>query len=228
LCVWRPIPMASLGLVAGLSLLLAYQPADGGGASLDATLVPPTLRLPTGVAYVASAQEIRMSDKELEILENPTYLARYYQGSDGQGFQLMVIFSANNRKAVHPPQVCLSGSGYRILEEHDRYVALPDGRQIKIRELLAQKDAGLDLFLYVYKCGDSYTPSFFMQQLRVALGVALGKITGQSPAGALIRLTVPVRGQDADAGRKQAQRIAEEIMPRIDEGLRREAARGKP
>ena len=60
---------------------------------------------------------------------------------------------------------------------------------------ITQRSGGrLTYHLYTYKCGNSYTPSFFMQQATIFFNGLLNRYA----AGALIRFTVPVESSDLD------------------------------
>lgn len=132
------------------------------------------------------------SDAEMDILETHDYMYRTYDDGRGRPVDLCVIFSEDNRKGTHPPDVCLEGAGNRILERSEREVVV-GADKVDVRELVTNYGEGRYMyFAYFYKCGDSFTPSFYKQQ---AMIVWYG-MTGRNAAGALLRYSTPM----TDAG----------------------------
>src|SRR5438067_461603 len=81
------------------------------------------------------------SDEEMDILETRDYLYRMYSDGKGAPVDLCVIFSEDNRKGTHPPEVCLEGSGSRIVMRADRTVEA-GGSFVTLRELVTTTPAG--------------------------------------------------------------------------------------
>jgi EpsI family protein len=227
--VWRPVPLVVLALVAGLSVLLARQPPPVNRDALARSIVPVQFTLADGTTVAAVGADQSLTSKEMEILENPSYLCRQFAvPGGGQNLDLLVVFSANNRKAVHPPEVCLTGSGWTIVEEHYRTVALPGRAPIQIKELRAEAGGQERLFLYVYRCGDSYTPSFLWQQGLVAWSNAVWWFTGRDAAAALIRLSLPITNHNIQEAEGFGLRAAGQLIPDLDRGLRADGGKGRP
>jgi len=70
-------------------------------------------------------------------------------------------------------------------------------------------------YLYVFKCGDAYTTNYTFQQATILLQ----GLFNRDATGALIRLTVPVAGEDLESARTLARDAAERLMPIIDQKL---------
>ena len=162
----------------------------------------------------------------MAILQTSDYLKRKYEDPDGRSVDLTIIFSQNNRKGTHPPEVCLEGSGGRIVQKqlHDVTFASvdDDGRprdvDVEVRELISENRGYQMLHLYLYKCGDSYTPNYITQQAIIFLN----GIIARNAAGALIRIDVPIGKADTrvtEEARKLALEAAQAFMPQIDQGL---------
>ena len=89
---------------------------------------------------------------------------------------------------------------------------------LKLRALCLVATAAMSTGVFaqtIYKCGDSYTMSFFGQQARIFLNGLMAR----NAAGALIRVSVPIEGQDIASARKLALAATEALMPPIDKGL---------
>ncbi|MEX0774948.1 MAG: exosortase C-terminal domain/associated protein EpsI [Phycisphaeraceae bacterium] len=224
--IGRPAFLGVMALVAALSVVYAREPATADMTTLARNVSPGTVTLPDGTEFVGGSY-LEMTRKEMEILENPSYVSRHYVTKDqGRSFDLMVIFSANNRKAVHPPEICLKGGGFNVIDKTVRPIAIPGRSAAPMRELYTQWGSNNTYFLYVYKSGDSYTPSFFMQQATVFYNGLVGRWYGQNSAGALIRITVPVMNQSREQAHALAVAVAEQLMPHLDRELKQAEVSG--
>lgn len=153
---------------------------------------------------------VDIDPRTLTILENPGYLSRQYASDDHKGdIEVTVFFSRDNRKGIHPPDLCLEGGGDSIIEKD---VVQIDG--VQCRSLLFLHDDQLYYMLYTYKCGKSYTLSFWRQQMTIFLNGLLER----NSTGALIRVATPVvvgQGADRQAAISQAASRASGMMADI-------------
>ncbi len=154
------------------------------------------------------------SDAEMDILETHDYVNRTYSDGQGQPVELCVIFSEDNRKGTHPPDVCLEGGGRRIMQKMDRDVTVA-GTALTLRELVTSYEGHSTYFAYFYKCGSSFTPSFYSQQ---AMIVWYG-LTRQNAGGALIRYSVDMPDGNLDAARRRVDQLLDVTFPAIRDRL---------
>ncbi len=218
--LWRPGLVGVMIAATVLSVLLAREPAPSDRTALAKSLLPMSLTMADGRVFAAHGPDLEMTKLEMEILENPSYLYRRFrhQGT-GRAFEVLVVFSANNRKAVHPPEICLKGGGFNVVEREVVPVAMPDREAVPMQQLLAQWNNQATYFLYVYKSGEHYTPSFFMQQATVFYNGFVGRLYGSDPAGALIRITVSAPQNGQAEAHDLLLTVAQQVMPQIDKGL---------
>jgi EpsI family protein len=171
------------------------------------------------------------SDVELEILETRDYMYRTYADGRGNPVDLCIIFSEDNRKGTHPPDVCLEGSGLRIMSRMNRVVQIAEPRRegsnessgraengtLELRELVAMSTSGQYLyFAYFYKCGDTFTPSFYKQQWQIVWN----GLTRRNASGALVRYSTPMNtSTDIDAARQRIDQLLAATFPYIRDGL---------
>ena len=145
------------------------------------------------------AENRELDEQTRIVLENPSYLIRMYRSvrdPDNEWVELCVIFSKDNRKGVHPPDLCLEGGGQDIVRKGE--VVLPDVKgigQVRCRSLVVHRAGKVDkpggrpsgtlkqYYLYTYKCGSRYTTSFWVQQATIFLNGLLNR----DASGALIR-----------------------------------------
>ncbi len=208
-------PLAVLGVTAGLSLYWGITAWGGDENQKVAAVVPETITV-EGQTFVG--RDHKLDEKSLTILEYPDYLyRRYTDPQTGQKLDLLIVFSANNRKGTHPPEVCIEGGGSQITERRLQSITVGQIGELSFQELLAQRSRRQDYFLYVYKAGGRYTPSFFSQQF----WIFVNGLMARSTAGALIRLSVPVGSYEHEVGpsRQLAMSAAAVLLPEIHEGL---------
>ncbi len=155
------------------------------------------------------------SDAEMDILETHDYVFRTYTDGRGKPVDLCVIFSEDNRKGTHPPDVCLEGGGSRIMQRMDRELTV-DGTKLQIRELVTAYQGRYTYFAYFYKCGDSFTPSFYWQQATIVWN----GLTRQNAAGALVRYSTPMTDSTGvDAARTRVDQLLHATFPSIRDKL---------
>jgi EpsI family protein len=167
-------------------------------------------------SHTWTSTESTFSDLELDILETRDYVYRTYSDGQGPPVDLCVIFSEDNRKGTHPPDICLEGAGYRIVSRQDRRVTVA-GTPLTLRELVTTGAGGQYVcFDYVYKCGDVFTPSFYRQQVQIVWN----GLTRQNASGALIRFSTPMgRASDIEASRARIDEVLTATFPAIRDGL---------
>lgn len=166
-----------------------------------------------GQAWVG--YDVPLDERELIILETRDYLNRRYVGPGRPPVDFSVVFSQDNRKGTHPPDVCLEGAGSDIIAKRDVTVRGADtGRGIPCRELVVGAGAQRLYVLYTYKCADTYTRSFWRQQFVIFLNGLLRR----SASGALIRVSTPIV-DDLTAARRRAMQFLGVAMPYLHRGL---------
>ncbi len=159
--------------------------------SADATWLGQTVQqvLPDAVQVQGKqwqGHDQTLDDRTLAILETRDYIFRRYVSAGTAPLDVCIVFSQDNRKSTHPPDLCLEGGANTILEKSERTVTRSDGRgDIACAELVSQSGAEKTYHLYVYKCGQKYTRSFWSQQL----GIFVNGLLGRDTRGALLRVS---------------------------------------
>jgi EpsI family protein len=165
--------------------------------------------------YRWQATDLEMDEQTLAILETRDYLYRRYRTPGQVPVDFCIIFSQDNRKGTHPPDICLEGGGGDIIDKHE--VTLRDVGErgdVDCRALVVQSGSRRDYFLYVYKSGRSYTPSFWKQQFAIFANGLLSR----NASGALIRVSTPV-GDDLEAAGKRSMMMLSAAIPYLDAAL---------
>lgn len=159
--------------------------------------------------------DMTIDDRTLTILETTDYLMRRYVSAGVTPVDFCVIFSRDNRKGTHPPDLCLQGSGEGIVAKGEVLVPVEGLGEISCRELVVQSPRGQHYFLYTYKCGESYTGSFWRQQFTI---FANG-LVNRDASGALIRVSTTVDA-GVDESRQRSIRFLRAAIPYLDRALK--------
>lgn len=213
----QPIPVRVRYFAIVLSMLVM---ASAVVWFIDGTLDRPNAKLvytpqmPTTLTlgqkkYTSYAMQL--DRRTMTILENPEYIYRRFVEPEYEKnhLDLCVIMSRRNRKAIHPPNLCLEGSGREVIAQRTITVVCPDGTIIPCRELLVQSGKSKFLYLYTYKYGTDFTSSFLVQQLKIVQNSLLSRDT----SGALLRVSCPVFHDDFESARNRLSMLLRSITP---------------
>lgn len=158
---------------------------------------------------------VEFDPQVLVVLETEAALMRRYARPGREPVDFCLVFSKDNRKGTHPPDLCLEGSGQNIIYKNTLAVThIPDIGDVSCRELVVQSGSRQTYYLYTYKCGRRYTDSFWLQQA-VIFANGLGN---RNASGALIRVSTPVETGIPQA-RARAGEFLRSAMPQINRVL---------
>lgn len=188
-------------LLAAIAGMMSYLPARN-----DITLGVPVSRFPMQVGDWYG-KDLPLTEKDYQILETRNLFVREYKNSQGDAVYLYIIYSEDNRKVSHPPEVCYMGSGATITEKDVFSLT----STIQANSFLTENSAGRQLVVYWFKAGGAYTYSYLWQQSKVVLDRLIGKRT----AGAMIRLSANVGADGPKAARERIRSFTREIEPLV-------------
>jgi len=152
-----------------------------------------------------SATDMPLSQRDYEILETKNLFVRDYHNPKGEHVFLYMIYSEDNRKVSHPPEVCMMGSGVTVVNKES--VRITDS--VKAIKLLLEKDDSRQLIVYWYKAGELQTDTYLKQQLKIVVN----RTFGRRISGALIRLSCDINGQGEKAALDLLKRFSAKIEP---------------
>lgn len=133
-------------------------------------------------------RDLEVEELAYDILETRNLILREYTNSSNEQIYLFIIYSETNRAVFHPPEVCLIGSGIKIIDKKTEEVDF--GRKTFLtNKLYTKKDDYESLVLYSYKSGDFYTDNFYLQQGHFAFNQLFGK----QVKGATIRVSMQIK-----------------------------------
>ena len=141
-----------------------------------------------------SSVDLPISKEDLAILETKNAFARRYKNFlDKNEIYLYIVYSQNNRKVAHPPEICYTGSGITITESvHDPIKVKYKNLTVETNRLRLTKENFDHIAYYWFKIGDRFTSNYWKQQILIAFETLIGK----KPSSALIRVSADVRGGD--------------------------------
>lgn len=146
------------------------------------------------------AEDLPLTDEEYAILETKNVLVRKYTHPQGGEIFLFIVYSQNNRKVSHPPEVCYTGSGVSVLIMNKEQVALSTAPPLATNFLLLEHGPVKQIAHYWFKVGDTYTSSYWKQQVLIAFKTLLGK----PASSALIRVSMTIEGEHSSSEATQA------------------------
>jgi len=215
MAVWRPSGMVSV-VILGIAMGGTLWVSRSLPAVFDKQMAKKALPQQLSVAGAKwPGEDLELSQQEMDILETRDALVRQFR-SAGTFVEISIIFSEDNRKGTHPPDLCLEGGGQDIVSKQNLEVTGVQNRgSVSCRELVTRQGQASMYYLYTYKCGREYTDSFYRQQWVVLLNGLLAR----NASGALIRVRTPVYGNDIVGARRRAVAFMQAGIPHIDTNL---------
>ncbi|MBP7216514.1 MAG: EpsI family protein [Candidatus Omnitrophica bacterium] len=154
-----------------------------------------------------SSVDIPLSERDFQILETRNLILREYSNPTGSKIYLYIIYSEENRKVTHPPEVCYLGSGSTIANK--TLVKVSDG--MRANRLLIEKGNEQQLAVYWFKAGNLSTDQYLKQQVKIVIDRLLGKKT----SGALIRVSTDVQQGREQEAEQAIMEFCSDIVPHV-------------
>ncbi len=173
-----------------------------------------------GIPFIINdwkSEDIPMSERTYEILETKDVLFRKYSRRVGNAVYLCIVYSKDNRKASHPPEVCYEGGGSTVLNKSIEYIPLLEGGFFKANKLIVQSANKKELVIYWYKAGNKDTISYYKQQWYIVLN-RIWERNGSS-SGALIRFSSPILNNNEEETIVLMRKFIAEVIPILNEYL---------
>lgn len=191
-----------------VSLFLYYS-----GKSMEGVLFAKNIPLQVGDW---EGIDIPMDEETMRLLETRDILFRAYTQKGKAPVYLCVVFAQNNRRSIHPPEVCYIASGWEVGGKN----FIPSNVfNIKpwfdLTEILITKNYNKQLIYYWYKAGDDFTSSMAKHQFNMALNqIMLRRIRG-----ALIRLSTDITEENREKAEARLNEFAASVVPLIKKNL---------
>ncbi|MFW5682706.1 MAG: exosortase/archaeosortase family protein [Phycisphaeraceae bacterium] len=195
-------PLLSLLCVA-IAIAMIQHPQHAAEAP-DFNRIPSTVTI-AGTTFHGS--DLVIPQQLIESLGHPAMLHRRYATPSGAwAFDLQIVQHTRDRRALHPPEVCLRGSGLELTDR--RVIDLhPTGHHdldtLRVTAFTAHREAKPYPVRVVYRSSAGFTTS----SLLVHADMLRSRVLGGEARGAVIRI-------DA-ADETVANLAAETLLPRI-------------
>ena len=158
------------------------------------------------------SEDLPISDDEKALLETDNVFVRRYTNSNDEEVFLFIVYSENNRKVSHPPEICYTGGGATILSStSDSISSESDEASINVRRLKIEKGRTMQIFAYWFKVGDSFTSNYWKQQGLIAYKSLLG----QPASSALIRISSTVKNNNDTNATIRIKKFGKVIIPHL-------------
>ncbi len=155
-----------------------------------------------------TSKEVPISEGDYAILETRNAFIRNYTNVAGEKVQIFIVYSQNNRKVSHPPELCYTGSGARVLSNVPATIPLQNAKAIEGNRVLVERGRTQQVLYYWFKVGDSFTGNYWKQQILIGLKT----LTGKPASSALIRLSSTIKNGKTE---KEALDIIKKFVPAI-------------
>lgn len=153
-----------------------------------------------------TGKDVPLTKRDYEMLETTNLIMRQYTNPGGGSLLLYIIYSEDNRKVSHPPEVCYMGSGSTIAQK----AVIAVTPEIKANKMVVEMSGGgRQLVAYWYKAGVLNTPDYFAQQLKVALR----RTFAQKTSAAMIRISTDIKGDKEKAAEELIGKFCAQMAP---------------
>ncbi|MEN6626768.1 MAG: exosortase C-terminal domain/associated protein EpsI [Candidatus Sumerlaeia bacterium] len=156
-------------------------------------------------------REVVVEEYVYQILETRDVVERSYADpTRAKPVHLAVVYSPDNRRVAHPPELCYTGSGWEV---NDKRIVQVEGLPPMVR-LVISHGLQKDLVFYCYKSGPDFIASYYEQQFNIVRNY----IARRSTASALVRFSIDA-DKDEAAAEKRLLDFARLMMPEIKKTL---------
>ena len=167
------------------------------------------------------AQEVVISDEELEVAGVTDYVMRVYQPQDGAQalatpwISVYVGFyeSQTQGKTIHSPKNCMPGSGWEALAAET--VAIPGVKAANVNRYLLVNEGQQVLVLYWYQGRGRVVASEYRAKWDLLRDAALKRRSDE----ALVRVVVPIVDGNEERAFTLASKLAGQLLPALEETL---------
>lgn len=157
-------------------------------------------------------EDIPISQRTYAILETKDALMREYTNSRGERVVLVIVYSAINRGAFHPPEICYLGTGRQLLdrglEKIDAAKGTKSSSALQANKLVMEDTAGKEIAWYWFTAGNRVTSNYYSQQLFFVWD----ELRRNRQGGALVRVSTRTI-DDLQGADSQGKDFIRQIVP---------------
>ena len=174
------------------------------------------VQLPAGIGGATLQENLPLTSREHYLLGTSDATWRRYAAPAGAPLWLVAVFGTS-WKSLHPPHICIEGTGMTIHADGTTEVAWRGGR-VRVGRMVARArgDTRDYIGLYAFAGADFVTSS----ALRLLLELAPRALVRARTDACLLRVETFVDGGDAAAAEARARAFLEALLPVAQEALR--------
>ena len=154
--------------------------------------------------------DLELRESDYAILETRNLIMRNYKNQlSADTVNLYIIYSSDNRKALHPPEICYTGGGAGTILEKGLITL---GSDFKVNKFVIENKNLSQLVVYWFKSGNLSTYSYIRQQLKTVKD----RLMQKKASGAMIRISTTIDPKNPDKALDILKSFSESILPLIN------------
>jgi len=174
------------------------------------------LDFPLEIGEWKSEGDITQKEKVYELLGTRDLFYRIYHNREGEEMGLYIVYSDINRTSFHPPELCLTGMGNRLVKKFVEPITVGEKEKFNLNTFVMRQDNAELLVIYWFMLGRRNTGNLYQHQLWL-----IGQnLRGQRAIGAMVRVTLPITAHNYAEALEKAKEFIKEIVPLIPDYLR--------
>ena len=188
----RPASIACVVLAAAAVLVW------NAGAPASSAAVPVAASAPAAPTRLGewAGREMPLDQRVFDILETHDVIAAEYQRGTEPVVWFAQVSGFGNRTAFHPPEICLTGSHFEILERGPIVLSMAGHPRQVMRLVISQGGQRYEAW-YWFTANGRVTSNYYRQQWWLLTDA----VRGRPLAGTLVRISTPL--DDATAARQR-------------------------
>ena len=180
-------------------------------------LVSPLSLFPASIGGWSMVQEISVDKEVAGLLKADAILSRNYAAA-GRSVNLFIAFFRSQTTGVspHSPKNCLPGSGWAVSQSGTLDVPVPGmASPIRVNQYLVSKGDSKSLVLYWYQSHNRVIASEYFAKIYLVID----SIRYRRSDTSIVRVTVPVFGNEDEAARSAAVNFVRAAFPSVNDML---------
>jgi len=158
-------------------------------------------------------KDLEVEERVYEILETRNLIMREYESNSGEKIYLYIVYSQDNRKVSHPPELCMEGEGMTVRGKELVKIKMPTGSEITANKIIVEKGNIRNLVVYWYKAGSSYMTDYIKQQIKVSLD----RLRFKRTCSALIRVSAVLLNKEDERNKLAIiKEFCQQLYPYLD------------
>lgn len=149
----------------------------------------------------------------IDALQVDDYLSRTYfvPGRPPVGVWIAYYKSQRTGQTIHSPKNCLPGAGWRPAQAGRMELPLADGRRVQVNSYIVEKGVDRALVLYWYQSHGRIIASEYWAKIYMVVDA----IRMNRTDAALVRVTIPLPPNGADAARQEAISFTQDLCKEL-------------